>query len=83
MRLWWHPPGHAVAWVATRRELGGKDGEPVVCSLQSRRLGCFPKSRDRAEANRRYSEGPEAVDPLKLQADVIEVIRVVVDGVPC
>jgi len=32
-------PEQAVAWVATRRELGGKDAEPLICSTQPRRLG--------------------------------------------
>ncbi len=39
--LWWDKGTleDIVAWVATRRARGAKDGDPLVCSMQPRRLG--------------------------------------------
>jgi integrase/recombinase XerD len=39
--LWWDKGtlDDIAAWLARRREQGGNDGEPLVCSLQPRRVG--------------------------------------------
>jgi len=39
--LWWDKGTleDIVAWVATRRAQGAKNSDPVVCSIQPRRLG--------------------------------------------
>jgi len=39
--LWWDRGtlDDVARWVATRRAQGAKDGDPVVCSLQPRRIG--------------------------------------------